>query len=408
MGKLPEAEDEMETLLREDRNSPSIAQFKQILEEIKQEQLRLADAKLHPAQSVSFTVSSPAEPTSAEATRQARQILQDLREKNQIAEAEADPDPACSGCGIARPSSVASSETMHKPGRTSFPEPVVRVAVDRVAIFFAATDHGKSVTDLTASDVAVLDDSRPPETILTFRNESQLPLRLGLVIDTSNSVTSRFSFEQTAAREFLQKVVTNPNDMTAVIGVNNSVLLAQDLTPETALSARAVSELAPGGGTALWDAVAFGADKLSRPETQPVARVLVVISDGDDNSSTITLKQAIARAQQDEVIVYSVSTRDLLDNSESAQLGDHALKALSELSGGASFVPGSIRHFRATLNELQEAIRGRYLLSYKPAAFQRDGHYRVVDIQAEKQGRKLKVYARRGYYASAEERAAEP
>ena len=277
-----------------------------------------------------------------------------------------------------------------------------RSSVDEVAIFFAATDRGRSVTDLTAADIGVSDDSRTPERIVQFRNQTQLPLRLGLVIDTSNSVTQRFSFEQNAATRFLEKVLTDKSDLAFVVGVNNSVLMVQDFTTDQMLMSRAIHQLAPAGGTALWDAIAFASDKLAkRPEQQPVARVLVVISDGQDNSSSMTLKEAIASAQRGEVAVYTVSTREALQEDANAMVGDHALRTLSELTGGAAFVPGSVQHLNGSLADLQEVIRSRYLVSYKPAAFQRDGRYRAINITAEKDGRKLRVYARKGYYASA-------
>jgi VWFA-related protein len=222
------------------------------------------------------------------------------------------------------------------------------------------------------------------------------------VIDTSNSVTERFSFEQNAAVKFLEKVLTNEQDLAFVVGVNNSVLLVQDFTADPMLRSRAIHQLAPAGGTALWDAIAFASDKLAkRPEQQPVARVLVVISDGEDNSSSMTLKEAVARAQRGEVAVYTVSTKEALQEDASVLLGEHALRTLSELTGGAAFVPGSVQRLSGSLADLQEVIRSRYLVSYKPAAFQRDGRYRAINITAEKDGRKLRVYARKGYYASA-------
>ena len=154
-----------------------------------------------------------------------------------------------------------------------------------------------------------------------------------------------------------------------------------------------------------WDAVNFAAEKLaSRSESQPVARVMVVISDGEDNSSSVTLKEAIASALRREVVVYTVSTRDLLNEEENAVLGDRALQTISELTGGAAYRPGSVSRLNGSLSELQEVIRSRYLISYRPASFHRDGRYRPVDIIAEKNGHKLRVYARRGYYASAAQR----
>jgi VWFA-related protein len=82
-------------------------------------------------------------------------------------------------------------------------------------------------------------------------------------------------------------------------------------------------------------------------------------------------------------------------------LGGHALRTLSELTGGAAFVPGSVKHLNRSFADLQQVIRGRYLVSYKPASFERDGRYRTLDVTAQKDGHPLKVFARRGYYASA-------
>jgi VWFA-related protein len=215
-------------------------------------------------------------------------------------------------------------------------------------------------------------------------------------------VKDRISFEGAAATQFLETVVTGKDDLAFVVGVNNSVLLVQDFSGDQARISHEINQLAPGGGTALWDAVEFGADKLrDRAEGKPVARVLIVISDGEDNASSATLKQAIASAQRGEVAIYTVSTRDYDQEDPSAELGDHALRALSELTGGTAFIPGSVRGLKGSLAELQQVIRGRYLVSYKPAAFQRDGRYREIDITAQKDGHKLKVYARKGYYASA-------
>jgi VWFA-related protein len=406
-GNLAEAQRELEILLEENPKSPSAEQFRQTLAGIKAEEARLAEAKLHPAkvpEPVKFSFSEPAATTSEEATRHAQQVLQDVRERSEIAEAEAAaPVAPCADCNA--PTAGESSPVPAPVGLANrsvakIDGPVFRASVDEVAIFFSATDHGKSVTDLTPEQVVVRDDSQAPEAIHAFRNEAQLPLRLGLIIDTSNSVTGRFSFEQGAAAKFLEKVFTNKDDLAFVLGVNNSVLLVQDFTGDQSLTSRAVNKLAPSGGTALWDAIEFAADKLaSRTETQPVARMLVVISDGEDNSSSESLKEAIATAQKGEVAIYTVSTKEALDEDPSAVVGARALKALAELTGGATFVPGSVRRLNGSLNDVQQVIRGRYFVSYKPAKFQRNGHYRPIQITAQKDGHSVKVYARTGYYA---------
>jgi VWFA-related protein len=353
-----------------------------------------------------------AEPTGPVALpERIRQLLQEQKENAQIAEAEAEAE--CPGC--AANESPAPAEASAAP--TGLPRPsaprarreglVFHASTDEVAIFFAATDHGKSVTNLTGQDIGIRDDRKPPAAITGFRNEGQLPLRLGLVIDTSASIEGRFKFEQDAAANFMRKVVTGPSDIAFVVGFANSVLLVQDFTGDQKLISRAVGQLVPAGGTALWDAVAFAADKLaSRPEAEPVARILVVISDGQDNSSSVTLKQAINTAQRGEVAIYTVSSReavvDPLITTESGEgvIGEHALATLANLTGGAAFAPGNVHRLDGSFNDLQQVIRSRYLISYKPALFKRDGHYRSIDIKVEKDGHKLRVYARKGYFAS--------
>ena len=396
---LTSAQDELRTLLREDPKSPSADQFRQILSGLKDEERKRSQGQFNPIAKVTYAIGVPTGPSPEIAGRMAQLAFQDMAEKEQIEEAEVEPEPVCREC--AAPAGTEVSEARSEIARR-FGGAVYRASVDEVNILFAATDHGKSVTNLTTADIGVHDNGKSPNAILNFRNEAQLPLRLGLVIDTSNSVKDRFKFEQAAAIRFLEKVVTDTNDLAFVLAVNNSVLMVQDFTSDRTQTAHAINELAPGGGTALWDAVNYATEKLaSRAETQPVARVLVVISDGEDNSSGATLKEVIATALQSEVVVYTVSTRDVSNEEESAELGDRALKTISDLTGGASYVPGAVAHLNRSLSQLQEVIRSRYLISYKPAEFARDGRYRPIDITAEKNGHKLRVYARRGYYASA-------
>jgi VWFA-related protein len=396
---LSDAQNEIKLLLREDPKSPSAEEFRKILDALQQESTRRAQLKFDPVQKITYSIGIPTGMSAETANRVAEQAAENLSARAQIEEAEQVSDAACVDCG-GRPgdSSPPSSESIPPPpSSTTF-----RSSVDEVSILFAVTDHSKSVTDLASSDIKVRDNRLTPAAVLNFRNEKELPLRLALIVDTSSSVIDRFKFEQAAATQFLQKVVTGADDQAFVVGVNNSVLLVQDFTSDQDRLSHAIQELAPSGGTALWDAVNFAAEKLaSRPDTQPVARVMVVISDGTDNSSSLTLKEAIGGAVHREIAIYTVSTRDALDERESAVLGDRALQTLSELTGGASYRPGSASKLQTSLSELQEVIRSRYLISYRPASFERDGRYRAIDITAEKNGHKLRVYARHGYYAGA-------
>jgi VWFA-related protein len=384
---LSEAQDELETLLSEDAKSPLLVQFRKLLDQVKEEQVNREEARRHPVDPTNSESSTQPFPKAEGVSLQTRQVSQGT-EQNQIAAAKPAADTA---------SSASSEQT-----DVNIAHQVIRVKVEEVAMLFAVTDHGKSVTNLSPSDIQIRDDGRPPEAILGFHNITQLPLRIGLVIDMSNSITDRFVFEEAAASKFLETIVTDRNDLAFVIGFNCSLLLAQDFTPDQTLTARALTKLAPGGGTALWDAVAFAADKLaSRPEAQPVARVLVVISDGEDNSSSVSLQQAIWAAQRGEVAVYTVSTKEGVNYESNPMVGTPALKTLSGQTGGTTFTSVSIGDLERRLADLEQVLRGRYLVYYTPSSPQTDGRFHAVDIKAEKDGHRLKVYARKGYYASA-------
>jgi len=379
-GNPNEMRRELETFLAEDPKNPVAEKARQLLSDIE-------DAKSRRGMTSTIQMG---EPTPAE-----------LAEQKQVAEAEA----MCESCSDRPAHDTADAAKVSRPAG-DFPRSnantgwILRKTVDEVALLFAATDHGKAVIDLTSQDVRIRDNDEPPASVVDFRSEAELPLRLGLVIDTSESISSRFVFEQRAASKFLQNVLINHEDIGFLVGFANSVLLVQDFTANQAQLSEGIQHLAPGGGTALWDAVAFASGKLgSRVERGAVARVLVVISDGDDNSSTETLTQAIQAAQSGQVIVYTISTYDPSPTEFGSPIGERALKVIAEQTGGASFVPGSVRSLGRSLTELQEVIRSRYLVSYKPAHLQLNGSFRNIDLKAEKSGRRLRVYSRKGYYA---------
>ncbi|MGA2353156.1 MAG: VWA domain-containing protein [Terriglobales bacterium] len=386
LNNLPEMKSELNTFLLEDPKSPHAEKARQLIAQIE-------GIHTHPhVWLVSQQLPSD------------EMVAAGQEEQRQIAEAER----LCVGCSNA---SDASEPAATAIAASSFPEPervhrsstgfVLRKDVDEVALVFAATDHGKAVSDLTEQEVGILDEHQAPAALLDFRNESQLPLRLGLVIDTSESIQGRFSFEKGAAAGFLQKVLINEDDLAFVVGFANSILMVQDFSADQGKISHAIGELAPAGGTALWDAVTFAANKLtSHEDPYPVAKILVIISDGNDNSSKATLKEAIQAAEKGEVIVYTVSTAEASGGIAEASVGDHALKVLAEQSGGSAFAPGSVSALKHSLAELQEVIRARYRISYKPANLKLDGHYRTIDVSARRSGHKLRVYARKGYFAT--------
>jgi Ca-activated chloride channel family protein len=402
---LQQAQTELGIFLAEAPASPFADAARQMIAEIKDQR----DHPPAPAVEISFTT-APVDPNTAAGAIPfaARAVLQRMQQEKQLAEVEAEPEAGsvCDSC----PEPARASTTPSRSGDSLPNNPyLLRSSVNEVAVFFAATDHGKSVSDLTRQDVVIQDGGRPPAGVTNFRNESQLPLRLGLVIDTSASITDQFAFEQKAAASFLRKSLTDKHDLAFVVGVANAVLLVQDFTADSANITSSIDQLAPGGGTALWDAVKFASDKLaSIAEEKPSAKILVIISDGEDNSSSATLREAIESAERGGVTLYTVSTRTLYAVSTrafaggddlNAAIADRAMKALAGQTGGAALFPGSLPDLDRRLSDLQEVIRSRYLISYKPAEFQANGEYRSIALVARKSGHKLRVYARRGYYA---------
>ena len=268
--------------------------------------------------------------------------------------------------------------------------------VDEVNVLFIATDkHGKFVRDLNQNDFSILDDHKPPQSILNFRRETDLPLHLGLLIDVSGSVDSRFSFEQDAATSFLQHSVRAGFDKAFIVGFNNQSHMTQDFTDNVQLLSDGIHRLKDGGGTALYDAIYRACkDKFlkDRPD-HPTRKAIVVVSDGEDNQSEYSRAQAIEMAQRAEVIIYAVST----DNTGLILRGDKVLEQLAEATGGRVFFPFKMKDITHSFAAIEDELRSQYVVSYKPADFDADGRYRAIEISALKKD--LQVRARKGYFA---------
>ena len=276
----------------------------------------------------------------------------------------------------------------------------IRKSVDDVALFFSVSSHGHMVNDLEASNIQIRDDNKAPEKVVQFAPQSKLPLRLALLVDTSGSVHDRFGFEKSAAAKFVQKVLSNPSDLGFIAGFATEPTVTQDFSSDPAALGNGIDKLANGGGTALFDAVTFACRKLAEyPEDERVARVVVILSDGEDNSSHSSLKQSIQVAERSGVTIYTVSTKEGLGDKTDA---DKLLEALSERTGGEAMFPGDLHTLGSSLDKLRELIRSRYFIAYKPANFQPNGNYRTITVIAEKNGKRLQVRARKGYHARQE------
>jgi VWFA-related protein len=274
------------------------------------------------------------------------------------------------------------------------------VPTNEVNVVFTVTDkHGKRVTDLKQADFRVMDDNKPPEEIRSFHAETNLPLQVGLLIDASNSVRDRFKFEQESAIEFLNQTVRRSYDQAFVVGFDVVPEVTQDFTDNTEALAHGVHELRPGGGTALYDALYYACRErlLKAPKATPVRRAIILLSDGEDNQSHVTREEAIEMAQRAEAIVYTIST----NVSGTKGAGDKVLERIADATGGRAFFPFQIRDVADAFAEIQDELRSQYAISYKPADFKKDGHYRTIEIVANDR-KNFRVRARRGWYAPAQ------
>jgi Ca-activated chloride channel family protein len=268
--------------------------------------------------------------------------------------------------------------------------------VNEVNVLFIATDkHGKFVRDLNQTDFSILDDHKPPQAILNFRKETDLPLHLGLLVDVSGSVGSRFDFEQDAATSFMQHSLRAGFDKAFVMGFNSHTQMAQDFTDNYSRLYWAVHKLHNGGGTALYDAVYRACKEkfLKDRSEQPVRKAIIIVSDGEDNQSEVTRAQAIEMAQRAEVIIYAIST----DDSGLVMRGDKVLQQLAEATGGRAFFPFKMKDITHSFAAIEDELRSQYVVSYKPADFDADGRYRSIEISSLKKD--LQVRARKGYFA---------
>src|SRR5438445_958588 len=299
---------------------------------------------------------------------------------------------------------TASSSSLYSDvgGSTSVPIDdqnsvlTIKKRVDEVNVLFIATDrHGKFVRNLNEGDFSILDDHKPPQSISNFRRDTDLPIELGLLLDTSGSVRSRFDFEEEAAISFLQHTLRPKFDRAFVMGFNGHSQIAQDFTDNVQLLEAGVHGLQNGGGTALYDAIYRACkEKLLKDKSDhPIRRAIVILSDGEDNQSDVTKAQAIEMAQRAEVLIYAIST----DDSGLILRGDKNLQQLADATGGRAFFPFKTKDIKSSFSAIEDELRSQYVVSYRPANFDADGRYRSIEIIALKKD--LQVRARKGYYA---------
>ena len=274
--------------------------------------------------------------------------------------------------------------------------PTIRAFVPEVSLIFTVTDKkGRFVTGLQQQSFGLLDDGRRPDRVIRFTQQANLPLRIGIMLDTSNSIRSRFQFEQDAASEFLLQVLRR-GDSAFVSGFDVRLELAQDYTNNIDLLNQAIHKLRPGGGTAFFDALySTCRDQMLTVQggREDIRKAIVLVSDGEDNYSHAYEQDAIKECQRAETIVYTIST----NVSPSKDKGDDVLQQISEATGGRTFFPNKIEDVAKGFQAIEEELRSQYSLRYRPADFKQDGSFRTIRLVA--MDPRYNVRAKKGYFA---------
>jgi Ca-activated chloride channel homolog len=268
--------------------------------------------------------------------------------------------------------------------------------------------HRNFITDLDQSDFKILEDGTPQE-IRYFGRDTDLPLRIGILLDTSNSIRPRLEFEKDAAMDFLQHVIRRNQDQAFLMTFDNEPEVIQDYTGDLALLTDAIRKQRAGGGTALNDAIYLAAEKLTNPplpKVNPeVRRVLVVISDGDDNLSDHALSESVEAAIRAEAAIYCISTNTdwlAIDGDKPRKMhvegGDKVLEEFADQSGGRVFYPYKVDDLAQSFVDIGTELRSQYFIAYSPTNVQSTGQYHKIEVQTDRKG--LNVRTRKGYYAT--------
>jgi len=318
------------------------------------------------------------------------------------------------------PAAPAAPATPPEPAQAAPAQPnqSIRTDVNLVDVLFTVVDRkNKMVSDLSQGNFTVFDDGKPQE-IRFFSQQTDLPLRVGLLLDTSNSIRQRLQFEQEAAIDFLFNVIRRGKDEAVLVTIDDQPEVIQDFTGDMDMLRNAIQRQRAGGATALYDAIFQTCTQLLQhaPLTNTsndVRRVLVVISDGEDTLSHHSRGEALEIAQRAGIVIYTISSNTdwiVTDQETKASTsfdrkfekgpGDKVLEQFAEDSGGRAFFPYRVDDLAQSFAQIGNELRSQYSLAYTlPNGQLTDGKFHSIRIAVGEKG--LQVHARKGYLAAA-------
>jgi VWFA-related protein len=327
---------------------------------------------------------------------------------------------------VEEPSTSASKKQRPSVNTPEDDTEVIRVDTNLVNTLFTAIDKdGHFVTSLGSADVSIFENNFA-QPISLFERETDRPLTLAILIDTSESQRGVLADEKNAARAFVDSVIRPRKvngDRAAIISFTGAPKLEQELTNNQKqlqqgiervrieLSAENARRLAngddplpkeedPSGYTSIWDAMWMAIDDILLKDTGNTRRAIVLLSDGDDTSSTIKKQDVIDLAIKSDVVIYSIGIRDR--DFPEGKLDTGSLKKVSDRSGGRAFFPQNKAELQLAFAQIDQELRSQYLIAYSPTNANRDGSYRQIRIDVvnpELKKSKVRLLYRGGYYA---------
>jgi len=257
--------------------------------------------------------------------------------------------------------------------------------------------NGRLVTNLDRKAFQVYENGASQE-IRIFKRED-VPVSMGLVIDNSGSMRDKRAKVEAAALALAKD--SNPQDEVFIVNFNDEAFLdnphGKDFTSDIKEMEDALTRIDSRGGTAMRDAIRMSIDHL-KEKAHKDKKVLVVVTDGDDNSSVVSLENLVKTAQQSEVLIYSVG---LLSEEErrAAKRAKNALDSLADATGGEAFFPRELTEVSAIAHQVARDIRNQYTLEYSPSNQNMDGSFRQIKVVVSG-GSHLTARTRSGYYAT--------
>ena len=294
---------------------------------------------------------------------------------------------------------------------------VIRVDTDLVNTVFTAVDQDRHfVTTLKANDLRVL-ENQTPQDISLFERETNRPLTIVILVDTSKSQERTLPDEKKAAKAFLRAVMRPAIDKVAIVSFTGAPDVKQELTDSFPKLERAIDRLRvelpadnptcedvktpqedPLCWTSIWDSVWASANEVLAKAPENSRRAIVLLSDGDDTASTIKRQASIDSAVRNNVAVYSIGIGD----PEFYKIEKDSLEKLSNRTGGRAFFPASEPELQRAFTQIQEELRSQYVVAYSPRNKARDGARREVKLEIvnpELRKQKLQLLYRQNYYA---------